>query len=325
VITGLLSLAPDLKRLNGATVVVACSGGADSTALLALGAAAGAIVHAVYVDHGLRADSADDFVAVRAAATAVGAAAAHCRRVDVVDGPNLEARARAARYAALEDARVELDAEFVLVGHTMDDQAETVLLALLRGSARAGLGGMPARRGAIIRPLLGLRRADCEALCVHLGLTPLQDAMNANPRFRRVWVRGELLPLLNARSERDLVPVLARQAQVMRAESDYLDAIAAAALEGAGVPPSAKRLAALDPVVARRAVRLMLGSPPIPLAQVDAVLEVASGRRAAVEVAGGRAVRRRAGVLVVTRGTLDTAAPPAAGRDRDASDTVMQR
>ena len=104
-------------------------------------------------------------------------------------------------------------------GHTADDQAETVLLNLLRGSASAGLGAMAARRDTVVRPLLGLRRSDCEAVCAAVGVTPLRDPMNADRAFRRVAVRHDVLPRLSALAGRDLVPVLARQAEVLRSES----------------------------------------------------------------------------------------------------------
>jgi tRNA(Ile)-lysidine synthase len=302
VIPQLLARTPLLFELAGAPVVVACSGGADSTALLALAVEAGTAPIAVHVDHGLRSGSAAEAVLVEAAARRVGAVGAVRRTVALVDGPNLEARARDARYRELEAARDEVGAQAVLVAHTMDDQAETVLLALLRGSASAGLGGMPERRDRLVRPLLGLRRSETHGVCRHLGLAVVDDPMNRDERHQRSWVRHQLLPTLSARAERDLVPVLARQATVLRAESDYLDGLARAALAEAGEPPAVKVLAALDPVVLRRAVRLVCGSPPVPLAHVDAVVEVVQGRVLGHELPGGRRVRRADGRLVVAVG-----------------------
>ncbi|HEY8218459.1 MAG TPA: tRNA lysidine(34) synthetase TilS, partial [Acidimicrobiia bacterium] len=136
-----------------APVVVACSGGPDSLTLLAVACDRGLDPVAVHVDHGLRPSSAHEGARVAAAAAALGARA-DARSVEVGPGPNLEARARDARYGALEDAAEAHGATAVLVGHTADDQAETVLLALLRGSGSAGLAGMPVRRGRIVRPLL---------------------------------------------------------------------------------------------------------------------------------------------------------------------------
>jgi tRNA(Ile)-lysidine synthase len=185
----------------------------------------------------------------------------------------------------------------VLVGHTADDQAETVLLNLLRGSASRGLGGMAVRRDAVVRPLLRLRRADTEAVCAALGLTPARDVMNDDPTFRRVWIRTEVLPALSAGAGRDLVPVLARQAEVLRTDSDYLDELARAAWPPAPDRAPAAALARLPLPLARRAVRLWLGAPPPSLAEVERVLRVARGEVRATELTGGRRVERSAGEL----------------------------
>ena len=160
------------------------SGGADSLALLVLAVEAGCDATAVHVDHGLRRGSAAEADVVAEVAARHGAAF-ETIRVEVGDGPNLEARARRARYAALPDD--------VLTGHTADDQAETVLLNLLRGSGLDGLAGYdPARR-----PLRLLRRRETHKLCADLGIQPVHDPSNDDPRFRRNRVRHELLPLLD--------------------------------------------------------------------------------------------------------------------------------
>jgi tRNA(Ile)-lysidine synthase len=278
-----------------APVVVACSGGPDSVALLALAVDARLAPIAVHVDHGLRPDSARERDHVAALARELGAAF-HAVRVDVDAGPNLEARAREARYAALEHARVDAAADDVLVGHTADDQAETVLLNVLRGAAASGLAGMARRHGTIVRPLLDARRAETRALCDELGLDVLDDPMNDDRAFRRVAIRHDVLPLLSSLAERDLVPVLARQAEILRSDSDYLDALAASAWPGAD-DPRAATLAALPEPLARRAVRRWLGAPPPSMAEVERVLAVAAGDARATELAGGRAVRRSAGML----------------------------
>jgi tRNA(Ile)-lysidine synthase len=224
--------------------------------------------------------------------------------VTVAAGPNLEARARTARYAALERVRVARGAPVVLVGHTADDQAETVLLNLLRGSAAAGLGAMAPRRDTVVRPLLAIRRAETEALCASLALTPAHDPTNDDLTLRRNWIRHEVLPQLADGAARDLVPLLARQADVLHAESDYLDGLARAAWPSDGTA-SAAALTALHPVLARRAVRCWLGPPPPSLAEVDRVLAVASGAHRATELSAGRRVWRRVGQLYVDRGTVE--------------------
>lgn len=281
-----------------APVVVACSGGVDSLALLALTAARGLDPVAVYVDHGLRAASADDGRVVEHAAAALGVSA-RTTAVQIDQGPNLEARARAARYEALERARVEIGAADVLVAHTADDQAETVLLNLLRGSASAGLGAMAVRRGTIVRPLLSLRRADTEAIVRGLGIEPVRDPMNQDRDFRRVWIREDALPALSAGAERDLVPVLARQAEVLRSESEYLDELARAAWPPGPERAPAKSLAQLPLPLARRAVRQWLGFPPPSFDEVERVLAVARGEILATELAHRGRVERRAGELRV--------------------------
>ncbi|HWS45597.1 MAG TPA: tRNA lysidine(34) synthetase TilS [Acidimicrobiia bacterium] len=276
----------------GTRVVVGCSGGTDSLALLALACSAGFAVDAVYVDHQLRASTAHDIAVVRAAAARFGARA-HVVAVTVGAGSNLEARARHARYDALERVRAEVGAAAILVGHTRDDQAETVLLNLLRGSGTAGLAGMAPRRGHVYRPLLGLRRRDTRELCRLLGLAPVHDPMNDDLHHRRVWLRREIVPQLERGAERDLVEVLARQADLVRDDDRVLDALAREHSVDdlvAGRP--------LDAAVARRVVRQWLGSPPPAAATVDDVLAVARGERRAAQLPGGDRVERAGGRLV---------------------------
>jgi tRNA(Ile)-lysidine synthase len=271
----------------GTEVTCAVSGGADSLALLVLAVDAGCAVTAVHVDHGLRQGSAAEAEVVRAAADRFGAGfRSVAARVDA--GPNLEARARAARYAALPS-----DA---LVGHTADDQAETVLLNLLRGAGLDGLAGMAPGR----RPIRALRRAETRALCAALGLAPVADPTNDDVAFRRNRIRHEVLPVLNAAADRDLVPILARQAELARDDAAALDELAAAI-----DPTDAKALVAAPPALARRAVRAHLRASgpggderyPPDAAAVERVLAVARGEAVACEVAGGWRVSRRAGRL----------------------------
>lgn len=267
----------------GTAVTCAVSGGADSLALLVLARAAGCVVTAVHVDHGLRAGSASEADVVAAAAARYGARF-RAERVHVGAGPNLEARARAARYAVLPPD--------VLTGHTLDDRAETILLNLLRGS---GLDGLSALRPSPRRPLLAIRRAETAALCRAVGLDPVVDPMNADPAIRRVRVRTEVLPLLDAVAERDLAPVLARQADLLADDADLLDTLA-----GAIDPTDAAALRNAPPALARRAVRRWLADPyPPDAAAVERVLAVARGEVRACEVDGGRRVARTTGRLRV--------------------------
>ena len=276
----------------GTEVTAAVSGGSDSLALLVLAVAAGCEVTAVHVDHGLRAGSSDEAGVVRDAAARYGAAF-RAERVEVVDGPNLEARARAARWSVLPP-----DA---CTGHTLDDRAETVLVNLLRG---AGTTGLSALRPGHRHPILGLRRSETVALCASEGLDVVIDPSNDDPRFVRNRVRHEVLPLLADVAGRDLVPVLARQAGLLADDADLLEALAAE-LD----PTDARALVAAPRPLARAAVRAWLrpagdGQPPS-AAAVERVLAVADGTHVATEVAGGWRVRRSAGRL-----HLD---PPTAG------------
>ncbi len=265
-------------------VTCAVSGGPDSLALLVLARASGRAVTAVHVDHGLRPDSADDAAVVRSAAERFGAGF-EAHTVDVLDGPNLEARARAARYAVLPPG--------VLTGHTADDQAETVLLNLIRGSGPRGLGAMRPDR----RPMLDLRRHETHALCAELGLEPVVDPSNDDPRHRRNRVRHELLPMLADVAGRDVVPVLSRIAGHQR---DLADLVAEL---GAGVDPcDAAKVAALDPVVGADVLRhwwaetTLLGHPPDSAATIR-MLDVARGVIRATDVGDGWRLERTAGRL----------------------------
>jgi len=143
-----------------------------------------------------------------------------------------------------------------------------------------------------------------QAVCAALGLTPARDAMNDDATFRRVWIRTEVLPALSAGAGRDLVPVLARQAEVLRADSDYLDELARAAWPPAPDRAPAAALAQLPLPLARRAIRQWLGAPPPSLAEVERVLQVARGEIRATELAGGRRVERHSGELQRLRGTV---------------------
>ena len=265
----------------GTPLACAVSGGPDSLALLVLATAAGCGVTAHHVDHGLRPGSAAEAGVVADAAARLGARfVAH--RVTVAPGPNLEARARAARRAALPAGTA--------TGHTADDQAETIVLNLLRGSGLDGLAGI---RPGPTKPLLGLRRAETAAVCAAAGLEPVHDPSNADPAHRRNRVRHEVLPLLEEVAGRDLVPVLGRQAELLRDEADLLDELAAAV-----DPADSGALAALPTPLARRAVRRLLGGEHPPgAAAVERVLAVARLEAGACEVAGGRRVRRSAGRL----------------------------
>ena len=263
---------------GGSQVTCAVSGGADSLALLVLAVTAGCEVSAIHVDHGVREGSAQEADVVRAAAARFGASF-RAVQVKVEPGPNLEARLRAARYSVLPAGS--------LTGHTADDQAETVLLNLVRGSGISGLAGMRRDR----HPILSLRRWETAALCETLGLQPVVDPSNHSPAHRRNRIRHEVLPLLDDVAGRDVSVLLTRLAELARGEDEWLEC-AASVID----PTDAVALAAAPLPLARRAVRAWLtsslGGYPPRLDDVDRVLSVARGDRVACELAGGIHVRR---------------------------------
>jgi len=268
----------------GTEVDCAVSGGPDSTALLVLAVEAGLVVTAWHVDHGLRSGSSAEGAMVARLASGLGATA-RCMEATVDDGPNLEARARDARRAVLPPG--------VLTGHTADDQAETVLVNLLRGAGVPGAAGIgsPERR-----PLLALRRRETRALCEDMGIQPLEDPMNADPRFVRNRIRHEVLPLLADVSGRDPIPLLARHA-MRAAEATHLLSGLVADVD----PTDVRALAELPDDLVRLALRgwLTRGADGLPpdSASVERVLDVARGRIRATEVVGGYRVVRSAGRL----------------------------
>ena len=298
----------------GTPLPCAVSGGADSLALLLLAAAAGCDVTALHVDHGLRPGSEAEADVVEGVAARVGARF-ESHRVVVGAGPNLEARARAARFAVLPHD--------VATGHTMDDQAETILVNLLRGAGADGLAGMaPGPR----HPLLGLRRHETHALCAVAGLVPVCDDSNDDPAFVRNRVRHELLPLCSAVAGRDPVPLLARQAAVLRDEAALLESLAAETLPDPADARAVAATASVRPALARRALRRwlraqtaaaaddagvagMADAHPPSLAEVERVLAVARGTAVGTELAGGIRVRRTKGRLRVERAASGSVTP----------------
>ncbi|MEV7231591.1 tRNA lysidine(34) synthetase TilS [Polymorphospora sp. NPDC051019] len=237
-----------------ARVLVACSGGADSLALAAaavfVGPRQGVDVGLVTVDHGLQAGSARRARAVADWADRAGFAPVEVATVEVAGRPGgPEAAARDARYEALVSAAHRHRAGTVLLGHTRDDQAETVLLALARGAGPRGLAGMPAVRVldgiALCRPLLDVTRAQTRAACAALDLTPWDDPHNTDPSYARARVRSDLLPALVEALGPGVVGNLARTAALVAADTAALDALAADHLAAARDPAGGLRVAVL--------------------------------------------------------------------------------
>lgn len=217
----------------GRSVLLAVSGGADSTALLVAGAeqadALGMRLEVASVDHGLRPESGEEAEAVRALATSLGVPCT-VREVALTHGPGLEARARALRYRALEAIRAERGLSLIATAHTADDQAETLLMRLLRGTALRGAAGVKEVRREVVRPMLRLRRAQARAFLQARGVGWREDPMNADPAFLRVRVRRELLPALGALAGADPTARLAAFAAEAAEDEAFLSGLADAAL-----------------------------------------------------------------------------------------------
>ena len=313
------------------TVVVAVSGGADSTGLL-LAIEELRNHHKLYtgicvahLDHRLRKSSSKDakWVADLAARLGFKSVIGRARVADDARAAsdNLEQAAREARYAFLERTAKRVSAHYVLTGHTMDDQAETVLLRLMRGSAALGLGGMEALRPVaknstikLVRPLLWARRSETEDYCRHRKIQFLSDEMNDDESFARVKVRKQLLPLMQSFNNR-IVEAISRTASQLREDGAVLVTDSDALLQRAAVsneeggdggettPPKldVEVLAEAPPALRRRALRQWLSNARgstrrlemVHLSAVEKLLEGNAGGRVAELPSGGRVRRKR--------------------------------
>ncbi|EQM82885.1 MULTISPECIES: tRNA lysidine(34) synthetase TilS [Microbacterium] len=259
---------------EGSTVIVALSGGADSLALAAATAfeapKLGVRAASLTVDHGLQDDSAE--VASGAARTAAELGLDPLLvRVDVAGEGGPEAAARDARYGVLRDAAIDVGAAAVLLGHTLDDQAETVLLGLARGSGAASLQGMaPVREDddgvRWVRPLLGVRRETTRAFCAASALDPWDDPHNLDGRYARVRVRERVLPVLEAELGPGIAEALARTAEQLREDAEAFDEMIHETIEDivehaeAGISVSVAALAANPAALRNRIIRLVVDS-----------------------------------------------------------------
>ncbi len=298
----------------GSSVLVACSGGPDSMALAAAtcfeGAKAGWLVRALVVDHGLQADSRSVTARVVSRLHDLGIEAADQTRVSVGSAGGPEAAAREARYAALS-AAAEADDATVLLGHTLDDQAETVLLGLSRGSGLLSLSGMAATSGRYRRPLLQLRRQTTISACEAQGIEVYDDPHNADPRFTRVRVRREVMPVLEDVLGPGVVEALGRTATAARRDNEVLDTLAAGLFQDArdGDHLRVDVLQASPASLRRRVLRvaaLAAGCPAGDLfsVHVDAIDRLVTNwhGQAAIDLPGRVGVARTEGSLVFLRG-----------------------
>jgi tRNA(Ile)-lysidine synthase len=255
----------------GSRLVVACSGGADSLALasatVAVGREQGWYVVGATVDHGLQADSAERAATVVGQLASLGVDETVSARAEVsAPGMGPEAAARAARYALLDQVRERFEAECVLLGHTRDDQAETVLMGLTRGSGGRAIAGMRRAFDHYRRPLLDVSHADTVTACRVEGLEVWDDPHNADPSYTRVRVRQRVMPVLEDELGPGVVEALARTADLLRPDMELLDALADRALAEIGTDAglSVHALAALDAPIRTRVLRraaVAAGSP----------------------------------------------------------------
>jgi len=216
----------------GDCILVAVSGGADSLALayatLVESSPLAIKAIAVTIDHQLQEKSSDQAAKVGKQLRAMGYQDVMVAKVKVSLESGLEAGARSARYEALQRIALEKNAVKVLLGHTRDDQAESVLLGLARGSGTRSLSGMASENGIYLRPLLALTRAQTEAACTEFGIEYWNDPHNENHDFSRVRVRREVLPVMEEQIGPGIAAALARSAALLRDDADALDAIASA-------------------------------------------------------------------------------------------------
>ncbi len=294
--------AASLAVPDDAHLVLAVSGGPDSIAMLH-GAARLVETDArrwrlsvAHLDHGLRAESADDATFVTDAAAALRLPV-DVRRTDVAalaraEGRSVEEAGREARHRFLEE--VAPDGTLIVTAHTADDAAETVLINLLRGSGLGGVRGIPARRGRVIRPFLGERRATLRDALDAAGIGYRIDPSNTDPAYLRNRVRGELLPLLES-LRAGAVDRIGQFARLAADDDAFLDVLARAELDRRAqgdeidwhVPPV--------PALGRRMLRLAIGHPAPSAERLEALLQAATGERGGVtiELGGGRAASVR--------------------------------
>ncbi len=285
---------PDL----GGPITLAVSGGPDSSALLALACACACEPHVIYVNHNQRPTSKSDAGVVAALCERFGARFEY-KSVEVPPGPNLEARLREARNRVLPPGTA--------TGHTQDDQVETMIINLMRGSGLDGLVAMNKYQSSQdetsrrIHPIIGLRRFETHKLCRDLKISPIMDSMNEDPRFVRNRVRHELIPLMNEISKRDVVEVMFRQSVLFSDDAAFLEELA-----GSIDPQDARELASAPAPLARRALRKWIASVSgsgyvEDFSSIERVRQVALLKSIGCNLKNGALVRRSGGKLRVEK------------------------
>jgi tRNA(Ile)-lysidine synthase len=254
----------------GQKLLIAVSGGADSLALAAAcefeAKKLKVKIAAAVIDHSLQKDS--DKVAAQTAKTlaALGFEEVVVKKISVGKAGGPEAAARSARYAALETLRQKTKSHFILLGHTSSDQAETVLLGLVRGSGSRSLSGMSEKTGVLLRPLLGIERATTEAFCKDSGIKYWSDPQNKDEKFLRVMIRKHVLPFLEKQLGGSVAASLVRTADQLREDNSYLESQADKSFKkyakvlGSGISFDAKALEKLPAAILNRVIKKALDS-----------------------------------------------------------------
>ena len=300
-----------LDRLGPGRLGVACSGGIDSIALAdaTIGGAGADRVVVVTIDHGLAAGSAEVAAAVAGWARGQGATA-ELRRVAVATGESIEVAARIARYAAFDAIIAERGLDWLLLGHTASDQAETVMMRIVRGTVPAGLAGIPARRARYVRPLLGLDRATLAAYAEARQLPVWDDPMNQDDRIPRVRMRAEILPALR-RENPALDQALVRLAA---SAAEWIEVIDERAAPLAQLPIDCARLATEPAAIRKRALalaldRLGLGYDAAHLQALDDLIQSPTAGERSIDLRGGRAIRSYDNLSISGVGVGDARSP----------------
>jgi tRNA(Ile)-lysidine synthase len=297
----------------GDLILVAVSGGADSLALayaLSLEAPKLALrIEGVTVDHQLQSQSSVQAERVVAALSKMGITKTHVIKVDVEITDGLEASARRARYAALDACATQTGATYVLLGHTRDDQSESVLLGLARGSGARSLSAMALRNGKYLRPLLAITREETLGACAEAHLDPWEDPHNADKTFTRVRVRENVIPNLEENLGPGISAALARTASLLRDDADALDLLAEEEFsEHEALSLEISRLEKLPKAIRTRVLRLAIYAAGAPagslsadhITPIEALITEWSGQGAS-DLPGGVRVSRISGRLSLSR------------------------
>jgi tRNA(Ile)-lysidine synthase len=304
------AVKPHLARLEaGEVVLVAVSGGADSLALasaiLTESKACAITAIAVTIDHQLQSGSGAQAEKVEKQLKEMGYGKVLTQKVVVTTESGLEAGARDARYQALSACAAQEKATKIFLGHTRDDQAETVLLGLARGSGTRSLSGMAMENGIYIRPLLHITRAQTVSACKELGIDAWNDPHNGNTEFSRVRVRTEVLPLMEEKLGPGISAALARSASILRDDADALDEIAQSEISASDLSDlDCEHLSSLSRAIRSRVLRAALYAAGAPsgsitaehLAAVEALVTSWRGQ-GEVSLPGGVKVERISGRL----------------------------